>query len=270
MGFRLFWRYKSRSKGARPAVSAEMRRLIRKIHADNPFWSPERIHDQLVDLGFNPPAPNTIRKYLPRPTRDKSNPFQTWKAFISNHMDVTWAMDLFVVPALTFRLLYVFIVISHERREIILFGITQHPTMLWVIQQLREVTGFGVQPKYLIRDNDRIYGSGMPAFLRSSGIEEVRTAYHSPWQNPYCERITGTLRRELLDHIIPLNELHLYRLLKEYVKSYYHPVRTHSSLDHRPPLSDPSSGKPQLSPDAVLESKPILSGLYHNYRAKAA
>lgn len=149
-------------------------------------------------------------------------------------------------------------------------GITQHPTMLWVVQQLREATEFGVQPKYIIRDNDRIYGSGVPEFLRSSGIEEVRTAYHSPWQNPYCERITGTLRRELLDHIIPLNEQHLYKRLREYVKSYYHPVRTHSSLDRRPQLADLIVEKPQLSPDAMLESRPILGGLYHNYRAKAA
>ena len=126
------------------------------------------------------------------------------------------------------------------------------------------------QEKDIIRDNDRIYGSGVPAFLRNSSIEEVRTAYHSPWQNPYCERITGTLRRELLDHIIPLNEQHLYRLLMEYVESYYHPVRTHSSLDRRPPLAGLPVEKPWLAPDAVLESKPILGGLYHNYRAKAA
>jgi transposase InsO family protein len=142
--------------------------------------------------------------------------------------------------------------------------------MFWVIQQLREATGFGTQPRYIIRDNDRIYGSGVPAFLRNSGIEEVRSAYHSPWQNPYCERVIGILRRELLDHIIPLNEHHLHRLLKEYIGKYYHSVRTHSSLDHRPPLYDVSVKKSQLSPDDLLESEPILGGLYHSYRAKAA
>lgn len=269
-GFRIFWRYKSRRKNGRPAVSAEMRKLIKKIYADNPLWSPERIYDQLLDLGFDPPAPNTIRKYLPKPTRDRSKSSQTWKTFIANHMDVTWAMDFFVVPTLTFRSLHVFIIVSHKRRKVVHFGITRHPTMLWVIQQLREATGFGLQPRYIIRDNDRIYGSGVPVFLRDSGIKEVRTAYRSPWQNPYCERITGTLRRELLDHIIPLNERHLYKLLKEYVDSYYHPVRTHSSLDHSPPLAGPSSEKPRFSPDTALESEPVLSGLYHNYRAKAA
>ncbi|MCE5200271.1 MAG: helix-turn-helix domain-containing protein [Armatimonadota bacterium] len=181
-GFRLYWRHKSLRRNGRPPVSAEMRRLIRKIHADNPLWSLERIYDQLIDLGFDPPAPNTIRKCLANSTWDRSKPSQTWKTFISNHMDVTWVMDFFVVSALTFRSLYVFVILSHERRKIVHFGITQHPTMLWVIQQLREATGFGVQPRYIIRDNDRIYGS----------------------------------------------------------------------------------------PDAVLEPKPILGGLYHNYQAKAA
>ena len=185
-------------------------------------------------------------------------------------MDVTWAMDFAVVPTLTFRLLYVFIIVSHERREIVHFGITQHPTMLWVIQQLREATGFGTQPKYIIRDNDRIYGSGVPAFLMNSGITEVRTAFHCPWQNPFAERLIGILRRELFDHTIPLDERHLHKLLNEYVGSYYHPVRTHSSLNHSPPHVDQSVNKPQLSPDADMESEPILGGLYHNYRAKAA
>jgi hypothetical protein len=179
-------------------------------------------------------------------------------------------MDFAVVPTLTFRWLYVFIIVSHERREIVHFGVTQHPTMHWVINQLRAATMDGVQPKYIIRDNDRIYGGGVPAFLSNCHIEEVRTAYHCPWQNPFAERTIGILRRELLDHIIPLNERHLHRLLKEYIGEYYHPVRTHSSLAHRPPLVDPSLMKPQLSPDAMLESEPILGGLYYSYRAKAA
>lgn len=268
--FKLFWRYKSQRKNGRPVISDKMRKLIRKINADNPLWSPERIYDQLIELGFNPPSPNTIRKYLPKPVRDKNKSTQAWKTFLKNHMDSTWSMDFAVVPTLTFQVFYVFIIVSHERREIVHFGVTQRPTMLWVIQQLREATSFGFQPKYIIRDNDHIYGSGVPAFLRNSGIEEVRTAYHCPWQNPFAERIIGILRRELLDHIIPLNEEHLHRLLKEYIGEYYHPVRTHSSLDHSPPIVDPLIEKPQFSTDVHLESKPILGGLYHNYRAKAA
>ena len=179
-------------------------------------------------------------------------------------------MDFFVIPTLTFRLLYVFIVVSHERREIVHLGVTMHPTMPWVVQQLREATGFGIQPRYIIRDNDKVYGYGVPTFLRNCGIEEVRTAFQSPWQNPFVERLIGVLRRELFDHIIPLNERHLCRLLTEYVGMYYHPARTHSSLGHSPPLADPSVKKWQLSPDADIESEPVLGGLYHNYRAKAA
>jgi putative transposase len=269
-GFRLFWRHKSRHRSGRPEVSLEMQRLIRKIHSDNPLWSPERIYDQVVDLGFDPPSPNTIRKHLPKPSRGSRAPSQTWKTFIANHMDVTWSMDLFAVPTITFRLLYVFIILSHERREIVQFGITQHPTMLWLVQQLREATGFGVQPRYVIHDNDKVYDGGVPAFLKSCGIEEVRTAFKSPWQNPYSERMVGTLRRELLNNIIPLNEKHLQRLLAEYIGKYYHPVRTHTSLSHKPPLFDLSIKKRQLSPDSMLESEPILGGLYHNYRGKAA
>lgn len=269
-GFRIYWRYKSRRKNGRPVVTAEMRMLIRKIAAENPLWSPERIYDQLVDLGFDPQSPNTIRKYLLKPTRDSMRSSQTWKTFLANHLDVTWSMDFFTVPTITFRMLYVFIIISHERRQIVHIGVTRHPTMLWVIQQLREATGFGVQPRYIVRDNDRIYGSGVPTFLKNAGIREIRTAFKSPWQNPYAERVVGTLRRELLDHVIPVNERHLHKLLREYVENYYHPVRTHSSLDRRPPVIAKATEKQRLSPDAVLESKPILGGLYRNYKAKAA
>lgn len=269
-GFRVFWRQRSRRRVGRPVVSAEMRRLIRKIAAENPLWSPERIHDQLVSLGFDPPAPNSIRKYLPKPTRDSGKSAQTWKTFITNHVDATWAMDFLVVPTLTFRLIYVFVIISHDRRRIVHFGITRHPTMAWVVQQLREATAFGIQPKYIIRDNDSIYGSDVRVFLKNCAIKDICTAFRSPWQNGICERVIGILRRELLDHIIPLNEHHLHRLLSEYIDRYYHPIRTHSSLNHEPPDFDLSATKEQLSPDDKLESEPILSGLYHSYRAKAA
>lgn len=269
-GFRVYWRCKSRHKNGRPVVSTEMRRLIRKIHSDNSLWSPERIYNQLINLGFDPPSPNAIRKYLPKPRGNGSNSSQTWKTFISNHMNTTWSIDFFVVPTLTFRLLYVFIIVSHERRELVYFGVTQHPTMLWVIQQLREATAFGIQPTYIIRDNDKIYGSAVTTFLNNTGIKEIRTAFRSPWQNPYVERAIGTLRRELLNHVIPLNKQHLHRLLNEYINKYYHPARTHGSLDHKPPLLDHTKEKQRLPPDVILESKPILGGLYHNYKAKAA
>ena len=214
--------------------------------------------------------PNTIRKYLPKPTKNADKSSQTWKTFIANHMNVTWSMDFLVVPTLRFRLLYVFVIISHGRRQVVHFGVTQHPTMLWVVQQLREAMSFGIQPKYIIRDNDKIYGNGVPNFLETAGIEEIHTSYHCPWQNPFVERFNGILRRELLDHIIPLDERHLHKLIREYIDRYYHPVRTHSSLEHKPPVINSTVQQQKLSPNAELQSEPVLGGLYHNYRAKAA
>ena len=226
----------------------------------------------MVALGIiDMPSPNTIAKYIPtsrKPSSDKAQ--QSWQTFISNHMDNTWAMDFCVIPTLTFRLLYVFVVLDHSRRKVVHFAVTKQPTMAWTAQQLREATPFGEQPKYLIRDNDSIYGKDVVDFIIAAGINEVRTSYRSPWQNPFVERFIGILRRELLDHIVPLNERHLERLLKEFIANYYHSIRTHSSLDHEPPVIDMSVEKPHLSLDDKLDSKPILGGLYHGYREKAA
>ena len=179
-------------------------------------------------------------------------------------------MDFCVVPTLTFRLLYMFVVISHARRKIVHIAVTQQPTMAWTAQQLREATPFEEQPKYLIRDNDSIYGRYVVDFIAPARIQEVRTAYRSPWQNPFVERFIRILRRELLDHIVPLDQRHLQRLLNEFIDNYYHPIRTHSSLDHEPPVIDSAVEKQQIPLDVELESEPILGGLYHGCRAKAA
>ena len=201
--FKLFWRWKSRPKGGRPAISPDMRALIRRLSRENVLWSAETIYGHLVLLGFDPPCPDTIRKYMVKPTggTDKS---QTWLTFLRNHMPVSWAMDFFTVPTIRFQILYVFVVLSHSRRQVVHFGVTAHPTMAWVIQQLREATPFGLQPRYMFRDNDGIYGDEVSRFLKRTGIEEVKTAYRSPWQNPFLERYIGTIRRELLDHVIIL------------------------------------------------------------------
>jgi len=185
-------------------------------------------------------------------------------------MDGTWAIDFLTVPAITFWVLYVFVIINHARRQVVHIGVTRHPTASWVVRQLREAMPFCEQPKYLIRDNDSIYGREVVDFVEAAGVHEVRTAYRSPWQNPFVERLNGVLRREILDHIIPLNEYHLERLLREFVRDYYHPIRTHSSLNHEPPIVDLSVEKPRLMLDAELYSEPILGGLYHGYKAKAA
>jgi hypothetical protein len=160
--------------------------------------------------------------------------------------------------------LYVFLVFDHARREARHFAVTANPSMEWVLQQLREATPFGCQPRYLFRDNDGIYSYGVRAFLISCGILEVRTAYRSPWQNPYIERVIGTLRRELLDHVIVLNEHHLERLLKEFIEDYYHPARPHQGLSGETPV-------PQAPPgEGEIVSVPVLAGLHHRYLRLAA
>lgn len=160
----------------------------------------------------------------PKNPKDRST---TWLPFLRNHLDVSWAMDFFTVVTANFAFLYVFVVLEHGRRRVVHFAATYNPSMEWVIQQLREATPFGRQPRYMFRDNDGIYGHGVRAFLDSCGIEEVRTAYRSPWQNPFVERFIGTLRRELLDHVIVFGKRHLKRLLREHVEEYYHVARPH-------------------------------------------
>lgn len=176
----------------------------------------------------------------------------------------SWAIDFFTVNTLGFQILYVFLVFDHARREVLHFTITPHPTMEWVVQQLREATPFGRHPRYVFRDNDGIFGSGVRVFLESCGIEEVRTAYESPWQNPYIERFIGTLRRELLDHVMVLNQAHLGRLLKEFIEDYYHTTRPHQGL------AGETSG-PQAPPgNGELLSVPVVGGLHHRYYHAAA
>ncbi|MHC4944427.1 MAG: transposase [Planctomycetota bacterium] len=265
-GFRLYWRWKFRKRG-RPKVDADMRKLIKQLSTENRLWSAERIHDHLVLLGFDPPNPDTIRKYMvkPDPSRGSS---QTWLTFIRNHLHESWAIDFCTVPTLAFKVLYVFVILDHSKRQVLHFNITRYPCMDWVILQLKDAMPFDRQPRFLFRDNDGIYGNGVGAFLTMCGIEEVRTAYHSPWQNPFVERFFGTLRRELLNHIVPINEKHCYRLIKEYIEDYYHPERPHMGLDGDTPVPHPRPAKSSLGSE--LHAIPILGGLHHKYQRAAA
>ena len=197
--FRAWWRWKSRA-GRKP-VALEIQQLIRRLSKENPLWGAERIREVLLLMGYQAPGEDTVRKYMVKPRKPRPAT-TTWLSFVRNHLDCSWAIDFFTVNTLGFQVLYVFLVFDHARREVLHFAVTPSPTMEWVIQQLREATPFGCQPGYLFRDNDGIYGHGMRAFLISCSILEVRTAYRSPWQNPYVERFIGTLRRELLDHVI--------------------------------------------------------------------
>ena len=179
--FRMLWRWRSRT-GRRP-LSSEMQRLIRRLSRENPLWGPDRIRDTLLLLGYDAPCAETIRKYMIKPRKPRPET-ANWLPFLRNHLEVSWAIDFFTVTTLSFQVLYVFLVFDHDRRTVLHFAVTARPALEWVIQQLREATPFGRQPRYLFRDNDAIFGWGVRAFLDSCGIQEVRTAYESLWQNP--------------------------------------------------------------------------------------
>lgn len=265
--FRFYWLWKSRLRG-RPKISQVTIALIKRIHKENSLWSPERIHNQLVDIGItNAPAPNTIAKYLRYPRKPPSKEsIQSWKAFLANHRKNIWSMDFFTVPTLCFKVFYVLLIISHDRRKIEYFAITTNPTSAWVAQQIREATPFGNQPRYLIHDNDSSFVSkDVQAFLANAKIRSVRTGYLSPWQNGICERAVGILRRELVDHMIPLGKKHLEYLLREYINRYYNPFRTHQGIDRQTPIPFKKPSNTSIA-ESVLTSEPILGGLYHRYR----
>ena len=198
-----------------------------------PLWGVPRIQAELRLLGHDL-AESTVAKYMTRQRNDKS-PSPTWKTFLKNHAKEIVACDFFVVPTATFRLLYVFVVLSHDRRRVLQFNVTEHPTAERTGQQIVEAFPYDDAPRYLLRDNDSIYGKAFQERVVSLGIEEVKTACRSPWQNAYVERLIGSVRRECLDHVIVLNERHLKRILGEYFE-YYNISRAHQSLDDNAPL----------------------------------
>jgi transposase InsO family protein len=264
--FKIYWRKKSKKVG-RPPIEKDIIKLIKKIHKENPLMSPKKIHEMLLSMGVvNPPAPNTMTKYIPelkKPPSEKQ--VQSWKTFLNNHSKEIWAMDYFVVPTLWFKMLYVLIIINHGSRKIEHFAITTNPNLEWVKQQIRNATPYDHKPKYLIHDNDPVFVCDeFKTFLSNKGIKSKRTSFYSPWQNGIAERVNGIIRQELTNHIIPINEDHLYRVLKEYVNSYYNTHRTHQGIDCKTPIPLPKY-KPTRITESKLKSKPILNGLYHTY-----
>lgn len=265
-GFRLYWRWlSSRGKrGGRPAVAREVRDLIRRMATEN-LWGAPRIHGELLRLGFmvsERSVSRYLRTLLPRPERR-----QSWMTFLRNHREVIAAMDFFTVPTATFRIFYVLFVIRHPRREILHLNLTTHPTASWVKQQLREAFPFHTAVKYLVFDRDSIFSAELVTVLRSMGLQPTRISYRSPWQNGVAERFVGTLRRELLDHTIVLNDWHLRRLLFAFVE-YYHEDRTHLGLCKDTPLGRPTEPRAEI-PTAVV-AHPRVGGLHHRYSWRAA
>ena len=263
--FRMYWRWKSRP--GRSPISRTMQARIRRFSRENPLWGAERIREELENLGFSAPCEETVRKYMAK-SRKPGKKTPGWLPFLHNHLEVAWAMDFLTVVTANFSFLYLFVVFEHGRRRVIHFATTYHPSMEWVIQQPREATPFGRQPRYVFRDNDGIYGQGVRLFLNRCGIEEVRTAYQSPCQNPYIERFFGTLRRELLDHVIVLSQRHLNRLLREYLEQYYHASRPHQGLNGDTPVS---TKKPEGVDESIkLIWFPVCGALHHRYERIAA
>lgn len=260
--FQNYWRQLSQSgAGGRPQISAGLRQIIRRMWRANPTWGSPRIVVELRMLGIEV-AKSTVEKYKPR---REGPPSATWRTFLDLHLKELVAIDFFVVPTVNFRVLFVFVVLAHDRRRIIQFNVTEHPTAEWTAQQLVEAFPFDTAPKTLLRDRDGIYGNRVMQRIESLGVREVVTARASPWQNAYVERVIGSLRRELLDHVIVLNERHLRRLLSSYM-DYYHPWRTHQSLDRDAPNG--RAIRPS-DPSQVTES-PAVQGLHHYYLPMAA
>ena len=241
-------------------IDQEIRNVIRQMSRDNPLWGAPYILSELRLLGYDV-AQATVAKYMPK---TRKPPSQTWRTFLDNHVRDIVAIDFFTVPTLTFRLLYGFLVMRHDQRLVVHFHATEHPTAQWAAQQIVEAFPFEEAPRSLLRDRDNIYGAHFQQRVRNMGIEEVVVAPRSPWQNPYAERIIGTLRRELLDHVIVLNEAHLCRLVTSFL-DYYHTVRPHLSLERNAPMPRPT----QAPSDGNVVARPCVGGLHHAYRRVA-
>ena len=226
----------------------------------NPIWGAPRIHGELLKLGIDV-SEATVAKYMPRRRRPLS---QTWRTFLANHVDQIMAADFFVVPTATYRLLFVLVILAHERRRLVHVGVTEHPTAAWTVQQLREAFPWDRAPRYLIRDRDHAF-EGWAESAKTMGIEEVLTAPRSPWQNAYAERFIGSIRRECLDHVMVFGVTGLQRLIKRYC-AYYEHSRAHLSLKKDAPIPRPVA----TPPDGRVVAIPQVGGLHHRYERSAA
>jgi putative transposase len=260
-GFRLYWRWRSRPCGGRPKVSEEMRTLVRRMAIENADWGAPKIHGELLKLGFAI-SERTVARYLRRLRPRRGDPAKRWLSFLANHRDAIAAFDFFTVPTLSFSLLYCFFVIEHERRRILHFNVTRHPTSDWVVQQLREAFPEAGPYRYVILDHDSKFDAAVISFLKATGLKAKRTSIQAPWQNGIAERWVGSCRREILDHVIALDERHLRRLIRDYA-NYHQDDRIHDSLDKDAPNRRTVESRP--SPAARVISRARLGGLHHRY-----
>jgi len=260
--FREYWTQLSgRSTGGRPPIDSAIKALVRRMAAANPLWGAPRIHAELLKLGLDL-SERTVSRLMPK---RRTRPSQTWRTFLANHVRDLVSFDFFTVPTAGFRVLFVLVVLAHHRRRVVHFNVTEHPTARWAAQQIVDAFPDDSAPAYLLRDRDAVYGDAFRKRVKGIGITEVLTAPQSPWQNPFAERLIGSIRRECLDHVVVLGERHLRRILTAYF-AYYHRTRTHLSLGKDAPdgrnIEPPSLG-------AVL-SIPEVGGLHHRYSWRAA
>ncbi len=227
----------------------------------NPTWGAPRIVGELHKLGIDV-TKSTVEKYRIRPPKP---PSPTWKTFLTTHVRDLVALDFFVVPTVRHTVLFVLVILAHHRRCVVHFNVTEHPTAEWTVQQVIDAFPWDEAPRYLLRDRDSIYGASFRQRMRNMGIEEVVIAPRSPWQNPYVERLIGSIRRDCLDHVIVLHEQHLRRLLTGYFQ-YYHHWRTHRALDMDCPVPRLVQ-RPELG---LVQEVPEVGGLHHHYERRAA
>lgn len=258
-GFKLFWKMKSKQNGGRGKVDIEVRKLIIQLAEENRLWGIPRIHGELLKLGYNI-SQSTVYRYLQNLRRNQ--PSQNWKTFLRNHSKEILSMDFFTVPTINFKLLQVLVIIEHHRRRIVHFNVTSHPTSLWTAQQIRNALYDDTSYKYVIRDRDCKFGKYFGKKISDVGIKEIVSAYRSPWQNGYVERVIGSIRRECLDHFIVFNDGHLKGILKEYFY-YYNKFRTHLGLEKDTPENRP------IEPIGKVAITPVLNGLHNIYFREA-
>ena len=273
-GFRLFWRWQTTP--GRPPLPRDLQAIIRRMALENPTWGQERITNELLlKLGLRV-SPRTVRKYMPGHGvggPGKRAQSQRWSTFIRNHAQGIVACDFCVAVTATFRVLYVFVMIEHASRRLLHVNVTAHPTAAWTMQQFREAIPADYTYRILLHDRDTIFSKDVDQGVRHIGFQVVKTPVRAPVANAICERLIGTLRRECLDFVIPLNERHLYGILKEWV-THYNEGRPHMSLGPGIPLpllALPVALQAQrhwLPSGQDVVSRPILNALHHDYRCE--